>query len=235
MNTGFGGFPPEAITFFRGLRRNNRREWFLPRKHIFLEKVRAPMEALVTALNFDLIRYAPEHVTDPDKAIYRFYRDTRFSDDKTPYKDHIAAIFPLRGTVKHHAAGYYFSVSEKEIEVAGGIYLPPPEVLAAVRRHLAEEHTAFRRVVKKPGLRLLMGDLEGNRLSRVPKGFCSEHPAADLLKYKQLYFYRILDPELLTTPALFTEIAKHFRALAPFIAFLNTTLAPKKRASYGNS
>ena len=226
MTTGFGGFPPQAITFFRGLRRHNRREWFTPRKQIFLDAVRAPMEALVTALNADLIRYAPDYVTDPDKAIYRFYRDTRFSEDKTPYKNHIAAIFPRRGTVKHRAAGYYFSVSDQEIEVAGGLYMPQQEELAAVRRHLAGNHAEFGKIVADRVLRKVMGELEGDRLSRVPTGFSSEHPAASLLKYKQLYFFRMLDPALLTTPSLFTEIVMRFRALTPFVEFLNRPLAP---------
>jgi len=228
MKTGFAGFPPEAMTFFRGLRRHNDREWFLPRKQVFLEKVRAPMEALVTALNADLIRYAPEYVTDPDKAIYRFYRDTRFSDDKTPYKDHIAAIFTRRGMTKHRAAGYYFAVSDREVEVAGGLYLPQTEELRAIRQHMAQHHEEFRRIVAARKLRNLMGELEGDRLARAPKGFGPEHPAADLLKYKQFLFYRILDPSLATTPRLLDEVATRFRVLAPFIEFLNRPLLPPR-------
>ena len=97
MRSAFSGFPPEAMQFFRGLARNNNREWFLPRKPIFEEKVKQPMRELVEAVNAAMKSFAPEYVTEPDKAIYRIYRDTRFSKDKTPYKDHIAATFPRRG------------------------------------------------------------------------------------------------------------------------------------------
>ncbi len=232
MKTGFDGFQPEAITFFRGLRRHNERDWFLPRKQVFLDKVRAPMIALVTALNAELIRFAPEYVTDPEKAVYRFYRDTRFSDDKTPYKDHIAALFSRRGTLKHRSAAYYFSVSDKEIEVAGGLYMPQPEELRAVRTHLAQHHQEFRRIVSSKTLIALMGELEGSRLARIPKGFCADHPAADLLKYKQLLFDRTLDPALATRVELLDEIRKRFRALAPFIEFINRPLAPAKRPKH---
>jgi uncharacterized protein (TIGR02453 family) len=225
MDSGFAGFPPEAMTFFRGLVRNNNREWFLPRKQLFLDKVRGPMETLVTALNAELIRFAPEYVTDPGKAIYRFYRDTRFSDDKTPYKDHIAALFSRRGAEKHRAAAYYLSVSHKEIEVAGGLYMPRAEELMAVRRHLEQHHARFRRIIAEPKLRELMGEFTGDQLARVPKGFCSTHPAADLLRYKQFLFYQMLDAKLATTPALFTEIAARFRALKPLIDFINTPIA----------
>jgi len=110
-SAGFPGFPPEGLAFLRSLKRNNRREWFQPRKHIYDEKVRAPMVALVSALTAAMMKFAPDYVREPEAAIYRVYRDTRFSPDKTPYKTHVAAIFPRRGLDKHACAGLYFSVS----------------------------------------------------------------------------------------------------------------------------
>src|SRR5579871_6798848 len=129
MSTAFSGFPSEAITFFRGLARNNNRDWFLPRKPLFEEKVKRPMWELVEALNASMKEFAPNYVTDPDKAIYRIYRDTRFSKDKTPYKDHIAASFYRRGTGPHKYGGYYMHISHKEVAIGGGVYMPEPEVL----------------------------------------------------------------------------------------------------------
>src|SRR3981081_201782 len=104
MNSGFGGFPPEAMPFFRGLKKNNTREWFQPRKEIYEEKVKGPMLELVTALMRRVASSAPAHSADPKKAIYRIYRDTRFSKNKTPYKAHIAAVFPRRSLEKHGGA-----------------------------------------------------------------------------------------------------------------------------------
>jgi uncharacterized protein (TIGR02453 family) len=98
---GFPGFPAEAIRFFRGLEKNNNREWFQPRKELFEEQVRGPMTDLVEELNQKLVRFAPDYVNDPRKAIFRTYRDTRFSADKTPYQTHIAAVFPHRALEKH--------------------------------------------------------------------------------------------------------------------------------------
>jgi uncharacterized protein (TIGR02453 family) len=88
----FIGFPPEALTFLRGLTRNNQREWFQPRKEIFETRVKEPMLALCDALNGEFAKFAPDYINDPKKAVFRIYRDTRFSHDKTPYKTHIAAI-----------------------------------------------------------------------------------------------------------------------------------------------
>ena len=136
------------MTFYRGLARNNTREWFQPRKPIYDEKVKAPMVELVGALNEAMMNFAPDYVTDASKAIYRIYRDTRFSPDKTPYKTQIAASFARRGMEKHGAAGYYFAISHKGVEVGGGIYMPAPETLLAVRTHIAERHGEFRRLAE---------------------------------------------------------------------------------------
>src|SRR3989442_4724376 len=150
MNPGSAGFPPEAMTFFRGLKKNNTREWFQPRKESYEQNVKAPMVELVGALMRRLADIAPEHVADPNKAIYRIYRDTRFSKNKIPYKTHIAAVFPRRDLEKHGGAGYYFSVSPDEIEVGGGVYMPSPEDLRMIRHHLAENHEEFRRIAAAP-------------------------------------------------------------------------------------
>ncbi len=225
----FAGFPPEAISFFRGLERNNRREWFQQRKQIFDEKVRGPMVELVRALNAEMIEYAPAYVREPEDAIYRIYRDTRFSPDKTPYKTHIAATFPRRGLAKHACAGLYFSVSAKEIEVAGGVYMPTPEELRAIRLHLLETHQEFRELLRDRQLRSLMGELQGDRLSRPPKGFPKEHAAEDLVRYKQWLLFVSLDPSLATTAKLLPELSKRFRAMQPFVELLNAPLAGAKR------
>jgi uncharacterized protein (TIGR02453 family) len=113
-------FPAEALTFLKGLEKNNRREWFQPRKEIFDTKLKEPMLQFVEAINAELLKFAPEHITEPKKAVYRIYRDTRFSKDKTPYKTHLGAIFPRRGLGKDAGAGFYFHVSAKEVGIACG-------------------------------------------------------------------------------------------------------------------
>ena len=229
MRSGFPGFPAEALTFLRSLARNNRREWFQERKEIFETRVKGPMIELVNALNAELVKFAPDYATDPQHAIYRIYRDTRFSTDKTPYKDHIAAIFSRHGLEKHTAASFYFSISPKEIEMAGGLYRPGPEQLLAVRTHLAEHHLEFRRIARAKKLRELVGELWGDQLSRVPKGFSPHHPAADLIRYKQWLVYTMLDTDLAVTPYLFPELVKRFRAVTPLVEFLNRPLAGKRK------
>ena len=230
MATGFPGFPKEMTTFFRSLKRNNRREWFQPRKHVFEQHVKEPMIELVTALNRDFAKFAPEYVSDPKKAIFRIYRDTRFSADKTPYKTHIAASFARRGGERLAAGGFYFSVSHDQIEVAGGIYHPEPETMLVVRNHIAEHHQDLRRLLADRKVRRLLGDLQGDALTRAPKGFDPAHPAINLIKMKDWILDTTLDPSLGTSPRLYKELADRFRAMTPLIEFLNRPLLARKPA-----
>jgi uncharacterized protein (TIGR02453 family) len=223
----FTGFAPEALTFLRSLARNNRREWFQPRKEQFEAKIKAPMIELVDAINHELSRFAPEHVNDPRKAIYRIYRDTRFSGDKTPYKTHISAIFPRRGLDRHSGAGFYFEISPKAVGVAGGSYMPGPEQLLAIRTWLSENHAEFVKAAK--AIQKVTGKLQGETLQRVPKGFDPSHPAADLIKMKQWYWWTELDPALATTPKLLPEVIKRFRALAEVVAMMNRPLLMQQK------
>src|SRR6478735_435328 len=104
-------FTAKTLSFLRALKRNNEREWFRARKPEYERHVRGPMLALLEQLAPDLRSFAPELVCDPKVSLYRIYRDTRFSEDKSPLKTHIAAMFPWRGLAKHEGAGMYFHVA----------------------------------------------------------------------------------------------------------------------------
>jgi len=166
-------------------------------------------------------------VGEPAKCVFRVYRDTRFSKDKTPYKTHIAAWFRLAAAEKYNGAGYYFSVSPEEIEVAGGVYAPEPAALLAVRQYIAQDAEAFRVTFAAPKTKKLLGELQGASVTRAPKGFDPQHPAMDLIRRKQYCFFSMLDPALATTPKLVGEIVKRFEAMAPFVDYLNRPLVER--------
>jgi uncharacterized protein (TIGR02453 family) len=217
-------FPAEAITFLKGLEKHNTRDWFQPRKQIFESKLKEPMHAFVEEINAELLKFAPEHITEPKKAVYRIYRDTRFSKNKTPYKTHLGALFPRLGFDKNSGAGYYFHVSAKEVGIACGVYSPGPDELRKLRHFIAENHESFLKTNK------LMGAVQGDTLQRIPKGFDADHPAADLIKMKQWYWWVELDPALVTSPKLKAEIIKRFKAIAPMVEMLNKPLLQKRAA-----
>ena len=143
-------FPAETLRFLRALKRNNRREWFNAHRGDYESFVRQPMTDIVERLAVDLRAFAPEIVASPKVSIYRIYRDTRFSDNKTPYKTHAAAVFPTRGLAKHEGAGLYFHISPEEVWIGGGMYSPQPPQLFAVRQHIAAHFKQFRTIVESP-------------------------------------------------------------------------------------
>jgi uncharacterized protein (TIGR02453 family) len=169
--------------FFRGLKRNNRRDWFQPRKHLYEQHVKEPMLELVAALNGEIRKFAPKFVTEPKKAVFRIYRDTRFNPDKTPYKLHAAASF-----WRHDAGGFYFSVSLDQVEVAGGIYHPNPETMYLVRSHIAENHKELRRILANKKNQKLVGDLHGDELTRAPRASIPNIPRSISSKRKTGYW-----------------------------------------------
>ena len=230
MSTVFAGFPPEMVRFLRSLKRNNRREWFQPRKHLFEQHVKEPMLELVAAINREMAKFAPEYVTEPKSAIFRIYRDTRFSADKTPYKTHVAASFSRRGSEKLGTGGFYFSISQDVIEVAAGLWHPDRDVTLIVRNHIGGTHQELRRILSNKKARKLAGELKGDALTRAPKGFDPAHPAAEFLKMKDWVLDVTLDSSLATTPELQPAIVERFRAMAPLLGYLNRPLVARKPA-----
>ena len=228
MRSGFAGFPPEMARFFRSLKRNNRREWFQPRKPLFEQHVKAPMLELIGAINTELAKFAPEYVTEPKNAIFRIYRDTRFSADKTPYKTHVAASFSRRGTERLGTGGFYFSVSHEVIEVAASSYHPERHVTLAVRNHIVETHEELSRLLSDKKSRKLAGELQGDTLTRSPKGFDPAHPAAEFIKRKDWILDVTVDANVATTPQLHGAVVERFRAMAPLLVYLNRPLLKRK-------
>jgi len=218
-------FPAEALTFLRRLKRNNRREWFLVHRGDYETHVRAPMLDLIGRLSGDLRQFAPEIVCDPKTAMYRIYRDVRFSPNKAPYKTHVAAVFPPRGLPKHEGAGLYFHVSPDEVWIGGGMYAPQTPQLQAVREHIAANLDRLRSIVESPGFRKTVGRLEGERLQRVPRGFAPDHPAAEYLKYRQFLAGCELPPSRSASPRFYADVLDVFRHVAPLTRFLNEPLA----------
>jgi uncharacterized protein (TIGR02453 family) len=219
--------PAETLKFLRALKRNNRREWFQPRKAQYDAQVRAPMIAIIERLAVDMRDIAPEIVVDPKTAMYRIYRDTRFSENKTPYKTHVAASFPSRGLPKHEGAGLYFHVAPDGVWVGGGMYAPQTAQLQAVREHIAANVKRLRAIVESPGFRRNIGALEGERLQRVPRGFPKDHEAAEYLKYRQFLAGLELPPNIASSPTFYATLLTVFRQVAPLARFLNEPLVER--------
>ena len=227
----FRGFPEEGLRFLSGLKKNNKREWFQKRKEVYIATVKDPMACFIMAVSADLDKFAPEMIGSPKISAYRIYRDTRFSPDKAPYKTHVAAVFPRRGLEKHEGAGLYVHIASDEVFVGGGLFRPVSADLQALREYIAVNHVSFRSTVGSQKFRKFFGELSGDQLTRVPRGFAKDHPAADLLRYKQFLASRRFEPEQVTTPAFYPEVIRTFKTLLPMIRYLNEPLAGRHQHS----
>ena len=228
---------PEGLKFLRSLEKNNDRDWFNERKAIFEAELKEPMLAIVREVTEAMTEFAPNHVRPAEKSLFRIYRDTRFSNDKRPYKTHVAAWWSHMGMEKTSGAGYYFQVSPKGVVIAAGAYMPEKEQLAAIRHWLLENHVEFRKVLRTAALRKTFEEFEGEALTRPPKGFPCEHPAMDLIKRKQWGLSTTLPAEAALDARFAGTLIKHFKLLAPMVDALNTpiaaALAPRKKMLIG--
>jgi uncharacterized protein (TIGR02453 family) len=228
-------FTPRTISFLRALKKNNDREWFKARKETYDRDVREPMIAVIERLAQDFQAFAPDLLATPQASLYRIYRDTRFSDDKTPLKTHVAAVFPHRALPKHEGAGLYFHIALDGVWAGGGMYAPQTTQLARVREHVAANHRRLRAIVESPSFKKRVGAIEGEKLQRVPRGFAAEHPAADYLKFKQFLAGKEYPAAFATSPRFYSTIVGLFRDIAPFILFLNEPLIAARRSHASNA
>ena len=228
-NKAFKAFPKEGLKFLRSLKRNNNREWFQEHKSIYEEHVKQPMEDLIHALAAEFQRFAPEMIATPRDSAYRIYRDTRFSKDKSPYKTHIAAVFPRSGLGKHDGAGFYLHIATSEVFIGGGLYMPEAEDLARVRQRIADDPAAFFRVIRGKQFKKLFGDVTGDQLARVPRGFPADHPAANYLRNKNFLAARSFPAETAVSPQFFRLIVETFKGMVPFVRFLNEPVLHARR------
>ncbi len=219
-------FSAASLRFLRALKRNNDREWFRARRDDYDRVVRAPMIAVIEQLAIDFGRFAPELMASPKTSLYRIYRDTRFSGDKTPLKTQVAASFRWRDLPKGGGAGLYLEVNPKWVWMGGGFYAPEPQHLVRIRAHIAATHPELHRLAGSRTFKRVFGALEGDKLTRVPRGYAAHDPAAEYLKFKYYLVGREFPPAFATTAAFYPTLVETFKAAMPLIRFLNEPLVP---------
>ncbi len=226
-------FTPKTLSFLKSLKRNNKREWFHARKDQFEAHCRAPMVAVIERLAVDMRAFAPEMVADPKVSLFRQYRDTRFSADKTPIKTNVAATFPNRTLGRMNGAGLYFEVGPDYVWMGGGAYQPDGSQLHLIREHIVTDYKRFDALVKAPAFKKI-GGLKGDSLTRVPRGFDKDHKAGPYLMRKQFLGFREEPGSFATSGTFYQELLGTFRALAPLVQFLNEPLvagqSPSRKA-----
>ena len=207
----FTGFPVAALDFYDDLEVDNTRSFWQAHKHVYDEAVRAPMTALVAALE-------PEFGT---AKVFRPYRDVRFSKDKTPYKTHQGAFVQMAvGT------GFYVDLSPRGVRTGGGFYHAPPDRLAAYRAAVAHDRHGpeLERIVRAAERKGF--EVTGDRLKTRPRGYDADHPRIDLLRHRSLTLGRSLgfDP-VIHSADLVEEVRRDWAAMRPLVSWVVEHLA----------
>jgi len=115
-------------------------------------------------------------------------------------------------------------VSPEEVWIGGGMYMPQPPQLLAVREHIAANIKQLRAIVESPAFRRKVGRLEGDKLTRVPRGFPNDHEAAEYLKFRHFIAGAEFPAALAASAKFYPTLLSTFRAVIPLSRFLNTPL-----------
>ncbi|WP_455206463.1 DUF2461 domain-containing protein [Kaarinaea lacus] len=223
MPTAFDGFPKDLFKFLQELAKNNNREWFHANKARYRETIVEPMSEFIQAMGYRFDKMAIRFVADPRPhggSMFRIYRDTRFSKDKRPYKQHVACHFRHEAGKDAHAPGFYVHLEPGAVFFGGGVWMPPNPVLEKIRNTIVENPNAWKRIITNTTFKKRFGGIEGDSLQRVPRGFDKDHPFADDLKRKSFFVTQDIDPALAMTPKFISEVERAFKTASPFMKYL---------------
>jgi uncharacterized protein (TIGR02453 family) len=218
---------PKTIQFLTKLKKNNSREWFNEHrneydaaKENFIELVN---QILSQAGQFD----QDISVLTYKDCIFRINRDVRFSKNKDPYKNNMAAYF-VKGGKKSWLAGYYFHFEPGgKSFIGGGLYGGEPNQIKKVRQEIDYDWEAFKGILQNKNFKKTFGDLsreEGMSLVREPKGYEKDNPAIDYIKLKNFIVSVPVNDEELTDQKLVKKIITTFTTMQPLLQFLNRAM-----------
>lgn len=217
---------PSTLSFLRSLAKHNDRGWFEAHRDRY-EHAKSDTESLLG----DVIRRLGASDEDiaghiPRQCLFRIHRDVRFSKDKAPYKTHLGAYLSKGGRKSNHA-GYYLHIEPGASFAAGGMWMPMAPELAKVRQEIDYCYEEFRSLLKAAPFRKRFGDLRLDdevSLTRMPKGYEADNPAADYLRLKSFIASHPLSDEILISKNASKAIADAFGALTPLVRFLNRAM-----------
>lgn len=214
---------PKTLNFLSQLEINNNREWFNENKNLYLQAKE----------NFEnIVNEIISQVADFDKSIerqeaknciFRIYKDTRFSKDKTPYKTNIGASLVEKGPKTLNQAGYYIHLEPGKSFLAGGVYITEPKNLKTIRERISSDGESFLKILNKKSFKDIL-ELQGTKLVKVPQGFDKEDPMEYYLKFKQFTVFHTLSDEEVLSKNFVQNTVKVLKEIYPFNQFLNEAI-----------
>lgn len=210
-----------TLTFLNNLKKNNNRPWFNENKDKYLAAYE-DAQRFGEALLHELSKHDQLVQVTGKEMLMRIYRDTRFSNDKTPYKTHFAGGF--KRDTKLLRGGYYFSISPGNSVIAGGFWGPNSADLKRIREGISRHATPLRKAIAAKRFKETFGALYGEEVKTAPKGFAKDHPEIDLIRKKQFLVKREFTDREILSPEYTKEAVKTFKAMRPFFDYMSEVL-----------
>ena len=228
-----------VISFLRELIANNHKEWFDVNRQYYKE-AQNEFNRFIDGLIPEIRKFDPTigSITVKD-CVYRIYRDVRFSNDKTPYKNHFGAYI-AQGGRKSPLGGYYFHVEPTNAGYlnnsmwAGGIYCPDAPTLKAIRTDIYEHPEEYKAIIKNKEFAKTFTWFDGNMLTTIPKGFPKEFTDIELIKRRDYTYYRNIDEKTLMSDNLLEKSISVFKLMLPFNRFMNRAISYHNEVISGN-
>jgi uncharacterized protein (TIGR02453 family) len=220
-------FSDASFKFLRGLARHNEREWFQAHKADYDENVRGPFQRLLTDLQPVLAGVSEHYRSEPKTvggSLFRIQRDTRFANDKTPYKPWQGArLFHARGR-QIEAPSFYLHLQPGNCFVGAGLWHPESATQRAVRQFIFDNPGSWKAAAHAPAFRRRFDLGDDEKLVRPPRGFPADFEFIEDLKLKNFVALRAIDDDVMLGARLRQTLATDLSALAPFVDYLCAAL-----------
>lgn len=218
-------FTPATFRFLRALERNNNREWFLAHKPEYERDVRDPFLQLIADMQAPLTKISSHYRADARKnggSLFRIHRDTRFSNDKLPYKPWQGARFFHERRHEIPAPSFYVHIQPGDCFAGGGMWHPESDALKRIRAFLADNPAAWKRATQSKAFREHFA-FWGETLTRPPRGFDPAHELIEDIKRKDFAAGEGFDEKLACSAELRPWLVETYKRLAPMIDYLCAT------------
>jgi uncharacterized protein (TIGR02453 family) len=212
-----------TLDFLKAIKGNNNREWFLKNRPQYLE-AKENFESFIQEVINRITEFEPiMKGLEAGSCVYRFNRDIRFSNDKSPYKSHFGA-FIVKGGKKNgdKYAGYYIHVEPENSMIAGGAYMPPVPWLNSIRGLIDDDPERLVEIISANDFKKYFGNLDGEKLKKAPKGYPSDHPYIELLKFKSYLVVNEVKDEMVLSNKFFDHVINVAKAMKPLNDYLNS-------------
>lgn len=216
---------PSTLEFLKKLKKNNNRDWFEKNKEAY-KAAQADVEQTVNGIITGIRSFDKriESTLDAKKCLFRIYRDTRFSKDKTPYKTNLGASINPGGRMAA-VPGYYLHIEPGGCFLAGGMYMPPAPELAKIRQEIDYNLDEFQKLLKAKDFKKYFNGLdEIEKLKTAPKGYAKDHPALGLLQHKHFIVSAYLKDAELSSKGFVKQATAIFKAMHPLSLFLQRAI-----------